>query len=322
MTPWFFVLECVAIAVLIGACASIASIMLWPALGRVLPSAAWRADAAFVLGTMPAVLSVIGTAAAAAPPISSALGYGVDHCPTHGHHLHLCLVHSSASLAPAGALLSCWLLLRTLSLARRLVATSRDLGALQRLGERSSKSLVICVPGSPRICHAVGFVRGRILLSTSLARALPPHHLACALAHERAHLRRRDPLTSLLLSVAGLVQLPGVSGALARAFRVAAEEACDDFAAREVGDPVRVAEALVAVAELQRAQPGFDEAVHAFGEHALERRIRRLLHGRGRAGRARGLALAMLASGACALLATRHTSALHHLVETALKSPF
>ena len=67
---------------------------------------ALRADLAFVLGTLPALASTGVVAAAVAPPLAAALGLAADHCLGHGHHVHLCFLHSThvrPHLAAVGA---------------------------------------------------------------------------------------------------------------------------------------------------------------------------------------------------------------------------
>ncbi|MDG0792629.1 M56 family metallopeptidase [Cohnella ginsengisoli] len=51
------------------------------------------------------------------------------------------------------------------------------------------------------VAMTVGFFRPRIVLSTGLLRMLEPAELAAVVAHERHHLRRRDPLALFALSL-------------------------------------------------------------------------------------------------------------------------
>jgi Zn-dependent protease with chaperone function len=328
MSAWLgFALECTAIAALLGAATSVVVAVLAGALRPLLREAApsLRGDVAFVGGVLPAVVAIAGTAAAAWPPIGSALGLLPDHCLQHDHHLHVCIIHRAAqhsSLLALGAIaLAAWALRASL-LLRTQLRSRRDALELERLGTTSGAPFpVIEIPGSPRLCHAVGSFRRRILLSESLATQLEPVELRCALAHETAHLNRHDPLAGLVMSSAGLFALPFCLGALQRDYRVAAEQACDDAAACVVGNGVLVAEALVSVARLQRsgAAPRFATEAFGFGQHPLEARVRRLLRASGFQQR-RALALPLaagIACGACAL-ALQQASSVHHAVETAL----
>jgi len=322
-----FALECAAIAVLLGFGASalvlVLAAVLRPLLRRVGPSL--RGDLAFLAGALPAIVALAGTAAAAALPIASALGIAPDHCLEHEHHLHVCIVHRALhpELALLGALaLGSWSI-RGGALSRRLLQLRSHARTLEQLGTTTHAGFpVVRVPGAPQLCHALGSFRRRILLSESLAQALEPGALRCALAHESAHLDRRDPLANLVLSLCGLLGLPFWSSALLRVYRTAAEQACDDAAARVVGDGALVAQALVSVSSLQRAaarhSPAFDGL--GFGQHPLETRVRRLLAAvRFDVREARALpAAGWLALGTFAL-ALQHAAVVHHAIETALQ---
>ena len=189
---------------------------------------------------------------------------------------------------------------------------------LFRSGElQQSRFPIVWVPGAPRLCLATGLFRRRILVSSSLAEQLDPKQLEAALAHERAHLLRNDPLVSLMVQVASLGLFPLLAGFLAREHAALTEEACDQDAAREVGEPALVAEALVKVAALA-SQTG---PALAFGRGALEARVRALL--RLSLSAPPPVRLPLLAVGGVAVAATlvallSHSGAVHHAVETLL----
>ncbi len=295
-------------------------VLRWPTL-RSIPAV--RADLAFVLGTLPAVGALAVVFAAAAPSLGAVLGLWDDHCSSHGHHFHLCILHSVGLrpvLAAAGAFSLAIFLFRAGWLARRVAEMRERLAALEALGTRRPGLFpIISVPGAPQLCHAVGHVHRRILVSESLAEALSEAELRGALAHEEAHLRRRDPLAGLLLAIAGLFTLPFFSRAFFSAWQTAAEEACDTEAACAVGDGSLVASALVRVATLQRQAAHALEAAPAFGAIALERRVRLLLDGEARVALSARALLVVGSVGVVALLlALQHSPFLHHAVETAL----
>jgi Zn-dependent protease with chaperone function len=162
-------------------------------------------------------------------------------------------------------------------------------------------------------------IRPRIFISRSLGETLSPELLRAAIAHEEAHLVRRDPLARLILGGAGVFALPRIARAFELAFRDASEEACDASAARNVGDPFVVADALVSVARLQLSSAS---GLLAFGASALERRVRALIDGALEVRSARflsGLALAVVLTAA---IAGPHHGAIHHTVETLLSKAF
>jgi Zn-dependent protease with chaperone function len=329
MTFLAFLLECSAVVAFVATAVSLLATLAsrWlPGATRRL-SSALRADLAFLLGLLPAGVSLAVLAATVAPSVASVLGLAEDHCLQHGHHLHLCLLHASdprPALALVGAAGLALFLFRAGALVWRTVTLGSRLSALERLGTpRPGEFPIISIPGAPHLCHATGLLRRRILLSASLSEALSPEQLRSALAHEAAHLHRRDPLAGMLLSVAGLFVPPFLARFLLDSWRMAAEEACDAEAAHRMGDGGVVAEALLVVARLRHQSMHPAGGAPAFGELALERRVRLLLDGGGRASApARALVAAALSGSAGLFLALAHASFLHHAVETLLHQLF
>jgi beta-lactamase regulating signal transducer with metallopeptidase domain len=131
------------------------------------------------------------------------------------------------------------------------------------------------------VCFAAGLFRPRVLLSRGLFEALNPHERAVVLAHERAHARRRDALLASLVRALALVHWPGVGRWLVQEFEVAAEQSCDEEAARFVGDRLSVAATILTVerAAQYAAQPSPRPGpiAVAFGARAVERRVEALL---------------------------------------------
>lgn len=321
MAALVFVLACAGLAALVGAAMS--PLALWrsqrAAVARGRRSAAARADSAFVLGLAPALAALGVVGGTALPSMLTAAGLFADHCDDHGHHVHLCLVHSAetpAWLTAFGAVALSIFAVRALRLAATSLRRHRSLRALERLGTVgvSSGFPVVRVPGAPRLCLATGVFRRRIVYSASLAEHLSPAELASALAHEAAHLRRRDTLSLGLLTLAGLLTFPAVGHRARALFLSAAEEACDAEAAANHGAET-VARALVAAARLQlTVASGL-----GFTGNTLAARVSALLDAAGvRTSPARALAVAL------ALLVTSGAVVgvfgldVHHAVETVL----
>ena len=319
-----FLLECSAVAASVGVLTSLwvgaAFLLPWRSALRLRPSL--RADGAFVLGTLPALTALAVVAAAAAPSLSAVFGWSPDHCLGHGHHLHLCIVHASGLrpvLAVVGAVALATFSFRAGGFVWRVLRTRARLVVLERLGsQRPGAFPVVAVPGAPRLCHAAGVFRRRVFMSASMEEALAPQELRGALAHEEAHLRRRDPLAALLLALAGLFVPPPLARVFLAAYQTAAEEACDAEAVHVVGDGTVVAGALVKMAALQRRASSV-EGIQAFGRWALEQRVRHLL-----AQEARPVVPSrsfLFATAACVgvfVTALSHAAFLHHAVETIL----
>lgn len=324
MNTLAFLLECAAVLAIAGSGASVA---VWPLLkalgvaGRP-KDPALRGELAFVLGTLPGIAAFAGVLGAVAPPLRALAAGTADHCLTHSHHLHLCLVHATGlrpSVAALGALFLAMLGFRAALWAAAWREERARLVTLEAMGRRHrGRYPVVTVPGSPWICLSAGVFRPRIVLSAMLVERLDAAELRSALAHEAAHLRRRDPLANVVLGLAGLFALPSVSRLALDAYRAASEEASDARSAAEVGDATVVASALVKVAACRKDAPA-PQAQAAFGEHALERRVRLLLSSEQRSGRSSwALPAAAAACAASVAVGLANASVLHHAVETLL----
>jgi beta-lactamase regulating signal transducer with metallopeptidase domain len=152
----------------------------------------------------------------------------------------------------------------------------------------------------------VGLARPSILLPASLA--LDPAALREAIAHERAHVNRRDALTFLVARIACAVHWfnPLVWYAVHR-IGLEQEQACDDRVLASGADPVRYSEMLVGLARRQAfAAAGLHAARLLSRSSQLERRIRRVLDpgaSRGSLSRRHVVALGLLAACVTAPLA-------------------
>lgn len=316
-----FSLECALVAVAVGLLVSIGVAGIHRAFRRW--SAQWapsrRADVLLVLAVLPGTAAVAVTLAAAVPSMLAAAGLHHDHCTTHLHHPHLCLMHAfdlpiSRTLLGAGALAI--LSFKGAHLLLSVVARRRAVRALEALGVQTMRGRfgVIRVPGGPKLCHAVGIAKRRVLLSEGVARAVSREQLAAALAHEEAHHERMDGLASFIVRLSALFHAPVVMKGITVDHREATEEAADVRAAAVVGDPRLVAEAIVSIARIQVGEPSFANGITGAG---IERRVMRLLDAAedrsspGLIGVVGGLGL----SGASILFAAE---SVHHAVETLL----
>lgn len=121
------------------------------------------------------------------------------------------------------------------------------------------ESVAVYTLETPRLlCFSVGLRTPCICISSSLLARLSDRERDILLAHEVAHVRRRDNLlNALLVAFYTLFPLPG-GRRLYEDWVRAAERACDAEAARQAEDPCDVAATLVAVVGLTRrwATPG------------------------------------------------------------------
>ncbi|WP_139925933.1 M56 family metallopeptidase [Hymenobacter sp. DG01] len=135
-----------------------------------------------------------------------------------------------------------------------------------------------------RVPVVVGHLRPVILLPLGTVTGLSTGYLEAILAHELAHVQRRDYLMNLLQSIAETLFFyhPAV-WFMTACLRTERENCCDDAATAMVGgNPLTVARALAALAELSVApEPVNQFALSALGhDGSVLGRIRRLVQGR------------------------------------------
>ncbi|RPD50243.1 hypothetical protein DNI29_05450 [Hymenobacter sediminis] len=135
-----------------------------------------------------------------------------------------------------------------------------------------------------RVPVVVGHLRPVVLLPLGTVTGLSATYLEAILAHELAHVQRRDYLMNLLQSVAETMFFyhPAV-WFITACLRTERENCCDDAATAMVGgNPLTVARALAALAELSAApEPVNQFAMSALGpDGSVLGRIRRLVQGR------------------------------------------
>jgi bla regulator protein BlaR1 len=121
----------------------------------------------------------------------------------------------------------------------------------------------------------VGWLRPVVLMPASLMSGMPAELLEALLAHEMAHVRRFDYLLNLGQNVAEVLLFyhPAVWWISGR-IRVEREQIADDLAARQLGDPRRLARAL---SELERLQFSAHHLAVAANGGDLVARVRRLV---------------------------------------------
>lgn len=186
-------------------------------------------------------------------------------------------------------------------MARRLVA-----GATRVASDNRAPVFESAAVATPM---TTGIVSPCVLLPTTWCE-WPEDKLNAVLAHENAHIARRDSLVALLAHAnRAIFWFHPLAWWLERTLAVTAEHACDETAAREVGQPRRYAEMLLDMAEGVRRQ-GHRVSWQAIGVHGsglLGARIDHLLRGdvmarmstARRAGLAIGCAAVLVVAIAC-----------------------
>ena len=253
------------------------------------------------------VASDAGSTRTAAEPVAPAA------VPSHAR------VEALMSFPWQGLLLAAWLAGASLALFRLAFAWSRLRRrlALARPLDRSAigvdaDALALQAHiGSPRLAELDDLASpmaapgGRIVMPRWALDLLDREQLRAMLAHETAHLARRDPAWKLATALwcALLWFLP--LGAVRRRLDELAELACDAWAARHLGDGRALAECL---AECAGQRGGFDPGlVPAMAHHdsPLLQRIDRLIEGAPvdiRFSRPRAMLASVLALSAAAVL--------------------
>ena len=237
----------------------------------------------------PLVAKSVPTAAPVAPPAEFIRAIAQSLIPYFDQHLPLLVVVwllglLAMSLRMLGGLLYVQRLRRY-----RVRPLSADWQArLAALAARAGlrRPVALLESALVRVPLVVGHLRPVILLPLGTVAGLSPGYLEAILAHELAHVLRRDYLVNLLQTVAEVLFFyhPAV-WFVANCVRTERENCCDDAATALVGgDPLRLARALTALAEWTQsaavpATPSL--ALAAVGRPgALLMRVRRLVQRR------------------------------------------
>ena len=258
----------------------VAAMLLMPGLGRVLPAidvAMPRPLAALDLAPMGASVTAPPRAASVAPaPVRT--GAGFDGSNTVARVSSPAPARWTWSIAAVGVYLVVvavmllqlaggWLTARRLA----LLATPIELPG----GVIAAESNLLVSP------MTIGITRPRIVLPVSW-RTWPLQTRGAVLAHEAAHVRRRDPLVSFVARVNRcLFWFNPLAWWLERTLTANAEHTCDEAAVRAVGEPRRYADVLLEMADLVRRHHGRVnwQGVGVNGGGLLGRRIDRILSG-------------------------------------------
>lgn len=158
----------------------------------------------------------------------------------------------------------------------------------------------------------IGCRRALVLLPRSMASQLPVSDLRAVLAHEFAHIRRRDFLKNLFYELLALPVSYHPFSQAARARLMESREMVCDHAAAALGGRRAYAQSLLRLASLLLQAPPAQtsHAIGIFGANTFERRVMRLAQPIPSPGAARRLLLlsacALLALGTCASALALH----------------
>lgn len=277
--------------------------------------------ALLVLAAAPALIALAALLAVLLPSMLAMAG-APDHCHDHGGHLHLCFVHfgehpaSTLALVLAlGALaLIGWRVARAgLALAR----AHRRVRAVMALSHFDGAARII--PTRRPICASVGLWSPRVVVSEGFLAALTPAARRAALAHEAAHVARRDALWRLVARALAALYPAPVRRSLLGALDIACERAADEHAAVVVGDRLAVARALVDAERLAMLDATWAPLARAITQTSIVHRVESLLELPAAPGHPRRLTLALVvAATSCLAL----HDVLHHAIESLLAAVF
>ncbi len=139
---------------------------------------------------------------------------------------------------------------------------------------------------SPHLRSPVALMRREVVIPERAIERLTPAQQHGMLAHELAHLQRRDPQWALVTAVfeAAFVFQP-LNHLARRKLQELAEFQCDDWAAKSTGGGTHLAKCLAEVASwLDDSRTSALSVAMADRDSPVVRRITRLLHGRTKAG--------------------------------------
>lgn len=137
---------------------------------------------------------------------------------------------------------------------------------------RAVRMLVVADLSSP---ITAGWWRPVVFVPAALLTGMPADMLEALLVHEMAHIKRHDYLINLLQNAVEILLFfhPAVWW-ISRQMRVEREHMADDFAARKLGEPRRLA---LALSELERIQFSTHHLAQAANGGDLMVRIKRLV---------------------------------------------
>lgn len=153
---------------------------------------------------------------------------------------------------------------------------------LNELGERIhlKKSFRLIESAKIQIPVVIGFLKPVILVPAGVLTGLPAAQVDAILAHELAHIYRRDFLVNIFQSIINVIYFfHPVVWWMSSVIRSERENCCDDIALAITGDKLTLARALTTIYELNFKVPHIAMAVFRNRFH-LFKRIKRLTHTR------------------------------------------
>ncbi len=187
-------------------------------------------------------------------------GWLHDHCLFHSpHHPHFCFEHLPEILLGHGHIhvlvTTALFAVLAMQLIRHWRALRREAGQLNALTALSKgRGLLRLVDDSGVVAFAASPKQTHIYLSRGLVRQLNFRERRMVLAHEAAHIRRRDLLLSRCVELLLLLHVSPCAQRLRRMWRDAIEARADEHVAKRFGR-IETAELLLRLAKSMRPVP-------------------------------------------------------------------
>jgi beta-lactamase regulating signal transducer with metallopeptidase domain len=216
-----------------------------------------------------ALLPLVAALAVLTATLAPSFGWISDHHGLLGEvhsHPQLCFDHQVAgwpavSLSVLALLLTLRFLFVLLRRVYALVLTQQTRRNLNQASHASSEAGIRILPTGEAQAFVLGLFRPTLYITEGLIKGSESHHLPAVIAHERAHLRRFDPLRRFVAGIGLSFHLPGVARWLNRSHARSQEMAADDAAAQDIGSRESVASALVALAKARFRIPAMAVAI-------------------------------------------------------------
>lgn len=238
--------------------------------------------ALLVCPVIAAVALVLGMSA---PGSFFSTSLAAQHCAVvAGQHFTLCQWHAPQISLPewlvVGVFIVSAMVMATITFGvLRLFRAQRKMQFIRRMARRQPNGHYVLSVQQP-MAFAAGIFRGEAFVSEGLTRSLTSSELSIVLAHEQAHIKRRDMLVTVVANNLARLQLPWVGKALRNAWHLAVEQCCDQQVAQQTGNRLAVADCLLRVSRLrlsQSADHAGPAACHLL-DGDLPARINALLH--------------------------------------------
>lgn len=169
---------------------------------------------------------------------------------------------------------------RYLRASSQPVTNTDILSLFDRLKDKVSVHFDVLLGTSTKIFVPItmGLVKPIVLLPAGTLLALSPTQLEAVIAHELAHIRRRDYLVNIFQSLVEVIFYyhPAVWW-LSAQVRQERENCCDDLAVAACGDDLAYAKALLSLQAYAKGAPAFAMAFSNKKDHLLNR-VKRILN--------------------------------------------